>query len=159
MLHIASYTSPLETPPPLTSPAIQSKADARQRVGGNPTIPLNQLTLQIKTACDRYESREPLKKGGDIGVNYDLVTRAIDSLIELLKHSDLPPEAQPALKLRLASYKKKQKDYKRLLEGQRPRQAKKSRPFPSQKLRSLSKKLSSLSQKFWKLIEPPSSFR
>jgi hypothetical protein len=133
--------------------------NTRQRVGGNTGIPLTELTLQIKTACDRYENRERLKKGGGIGVNYDLVTRAIDSLIELLKHSDLPPEAQPALKLRLASYKKKQEDYKRLLEGQRSRSARRLGRSLSGKLSLLSKKLSSLSKKFWKLIEPPSSFR
>ncbi len=147
MILTPSYASPLRTPTPLTpSLAIQSKVNTRQRVGGNTGIPLTELTLQIKTACDRYESRERLKKGGGIGVNYDLVTKAIDSLIKLLKHSDLPPEAKPDLELRLARYENKQKYYKRLLERQRPR-SKRSLG------RSLSKKLNSLSSGFWRWLE------
>jgi hypothetical protein len=153
MLHIASYTSPLETPPPLTSPAIQSKADARQRVGGNRTIPLDRLRSDFQKALKAYDSRTPLKNGGKRSENRHLLENAIGLLRKLLKHSDLPPEAKPDLELRLARYENKQKDYKRLLKRQRSRSARRLGRSLSGKLSLLSKKLSLLSNRFWYLLE------
>jgi hypothetical protein len=147
MLHIASYASPLGTPTPLTSHAIQSKADARQRVGGNPTIPLNQLKLEFEKALGAYNSRKPLKDGGSCRVNYDLVTAAIDSLNQLLEHPDLPNDNESeSLRTLQSELIEKRAKYEPGLKSWRPRQVKKSRPFPSHKL-------SLLSKRFWNWLE------
>jgi hypothetical protein len=147
MLHIASYASRLETPPLLTSTAIQSKANTRQRVGASAGISLFELTLKVMTACDKFESRERLKDGGSCRVNYDLVTAAIDSLNQLLEHPDLPNDNESeSLRTLQSELIEKRAKYEPGLKSWRPRQVKKSRPFPSHKL-------SLLSMRFWNWLE------
>ena len=161
MFNHTSYVSGLGKPALHASHAIQSKANAGQRVGGKPTISLDQLRSQFEKALQAYERRKPLKDGGSCRVNYDLVTEAIDSLNQLLEHPDLPNdhESESLRTLQSELIEKRPKYNKRLLKRRRSRPVRRLGRSLLGGLSSLSQKLSSLSQKFWQWMEPPSSFR
>ena len=161
MIHIASYASRLETPALLTSPAIQSKANAHQRVGGKPTISLDQLRSQFEKALQAYERRKPLKDGGRCRENLRLLENAIACLNQLLNHPELLNDEERNSFPRLLDelIEKRPKYNKRLLKRRRSRPVRRLGRSLLGGLSSLSQKLSSLSQKFWQWMEPPSSFR
>ncbi|MFN9692062.1 MAG: hypothetical protein ACK551_08200 [Vampirovibrionales bacterium] len=154
MILTPSYASPLGTPALPTSPAIQSKANARQRVGGAPKIPLNRLESDFQKALRAYDSRKPLKDGGKRSENTQLLENAIRLLKQLLDHPELPDnEERKSLQLLLDRLIEKQSKYKRRLKSRRPRSKRSLGRFLSGKLSLLSKKLSLLSNRFWYLLE------
>ncbi len=93
MFNHTSYVSRLGTPPPpLSSPAIQSKANAHQRVGVSVDGKWELLSKQYLTAHAKLHDYPRASHGGHILWRLDLTQKALAATQQLIKLIEANPD-------------------------------------------------------------------